>query len=225
MTGEDAGQGHETRDKEGLLSGSEQDDQESDSEEDGGKEGLAVAGAEGGDDQDSGKEDGEEMDPASELEALRRQVEALKLEKKLAWSCNLKAESVRGDDAMCKELTGLSWTTFQCLCNYMMPFDVSSKTTLSKDDQLFIVLLKLRQNPSTSLLSHTLKIGQSTIRDMFSKWINLLYSKIKFMIHWPDRECIHTTTPPAIQALFPKLTCIVDCFEIRIESPKNLKAR
>ncbi|KAK5895915.1 hypothetical protein CgunFtcFv8_009569 [Champsocephalus gunnari] len=38
-------------------------------------------------------------------------------------------------------------------------------------------------------------------------------------------ECITQTIPPVMKANFPRLTSIIDCFEIRIEHPKALKAR
>ena len=210
----------QARDEEGLLSGEESDQDQDGSPQKEGEEKDQC-------DQDgSGEDQGEEMDQASEIQALRRQVNELQLEKEAGWLSNLKAESVKGDDVRCRELTGLSWSAFESLRSYLMPFmEASRSQQLSQEDQLFIVLLKLRLNPSCSLLSHTLNMGKTTLRDMFHRWIDLLYAKIKFLIHWPDRECIHATTPPAMKVLFPKLTCIVDCFEIRIESSKNLKAR
>ena len=115
-------------------------------------------------DQDGrGEDQVEEMDQASEIEALRRQVNALRQEKEAGWLYNLKAESVKGDDARCKELTGLSWGAFESLRSYLIPFMEASRSKhLSQEDQLFIVLLKLRPNPSCSLLSDALNMGSVT---------------------------------------------------------------
>ena len=40
-----------------------------------------------------------------------------------------------------------------------------------------------------------------------------------------DRVQIFQTIPPVFKSKFPRLTSIIDCFEIFIESPRNLLAR
>ena len=68
-------------------------------------------------------------------------------------------------------------------------------------------------------------ISQSTIHSWFQKIIDIMYRKLKFLIHWPDREFIRQKLPPVFRAQFPRLTSMVDCFQIFIERPANLKAR
>ena len=48
---------------------------------------------------------------------------------------------------------------------------------------------------------------------------------LHFLIKWPDRDFIFGIIPPTIKKLFPRLTGIIDCFEIFVEAPSNLKAR
>jgi hypothetical protein len=50
-------------------------------------------------------------------------------------------------------------------------------------------------------------------------------AKLRFLVHLPDRETIQRTLPSVFKSKFPKLTSIVDCFEIFIDRPKNLHAR
>jgi hypothetical protein len=73
----------------------------------------------------------------------------------------------------------------------------------------------------------TLQCGQaqSTVNDVFWRWINLMTAKLRFLVHLPDRETIQRTLPSVFKSKFPKLTSIVDCFEIFIDRPKNLHAR
>ena len=49
--------------------------------------------------------------------------------------------------------------------------------------------------------------------------------KLKFLIKMQDRDCIFDTIPAVFKAKFPRLTSIIDCFEVFIESPGNLLAR
>ncbi|XP_056003427.1 uncharacterized protein LOC130049609 [Ostrea edulis] len=52
-----------------------------------------------------------------------------------------------------------------------------------------------------------------------------MHTKLDFLIRWLDREIIHRTIPAVFEAKFPRLTSIIDCFEIFIEAPKNFLAR
>lgn len=141
---------------------------------------------------------------------------------------SLKANSVTGNDAKCKQLTGLSWQTFEALYEYLkpaVPYSFELQGKLPVKDQLFVTLVKLRQNPTIDLLAHILGIARSTFVEMFAKWLNILHAKIGFLVHWPDREVMFKTVPPHFKAKYPRLTCIVDCFEIRIENPTLHKPR
>lgn len=175
--------------------------------------------------EDEDREDEDREHLLEEIRNLRRERDEAR---ETLLKTKLSADSVKGDDQKCRLMTGLSWSVFQCLRLYLEKFikvTNHQQFKLSTEDQLFITLLKLRQNAPTALLSHTLGLGQTTVRDMLARWINLLHAKIGFLVHWPDRECIFKTIPPHFRAEFPRLTSIIDCFEIRIESPKNLKAR
>ena len=46
-----------------------------------------------------------------------------------------------------------------------------------------------------------------------------------FFIKWPERECVRKTLPGTFKNKFPRMTSVIDCFEIFIERPRNLKAR
>lgn len=171
---------------------------------------------------------------AIEVANLRRERDEARRERDEArrelqnWSKErLSVHAIKGNDSACRAMTGLSWSVFDCLHRYLVQFIKSSPKgfRLSTQDQLFLCLLKLRQNPSIALLSQILHKPEPTVRHIFQRWLNLLYAKITFLIHWPDRECITQTIPPVMKANFPRLTSIIDCFEIRIEHPKALKAR
>lgn len=50
-------------------------------------------------------------------------------------------------------------------------------------------------------------------------------AQLRFIVHLPDHETIQRPLPSVFKSKFPKLTSIVDCFEIFIDRPKNLHAR
>jgi hypothetical protein len=52
-----------------------------------------------------------------------------------------------------------------------------------------------------------------------------MFSKLSFLVRWPDHEALLKTVPPEFKHYFPKITSIIDCFEIRIDTPGNLLAK
>ena len=87
-----------------------------------------------------------------------------------------------------------------------------------------MVLVRLRTNSRFEYISHQAGISESTANGTFHKILNLLYTKLRFLIHWQDRGNMRQVVPPIFKQHFSKLTCIIDCFEIFIDRPVNLKA-
>ncbi|XP_034063376.1 uncharacterized protein LOC117540700 [Gymnodraco acuticeps] len=154
---------------------------------------------------------------------MKERAEAIRELETLKMSVN----TVRENDTKCKVMTGLSWTVFDTLHQYLVQFVKSQKTSKMFQDQLFITLVKLRQNPSTDMMCGIFDLAHrySTFLDVFSRWLDLMYANISFLIKWPDRECIRSTVPAEVLFQYPRVTAIIDCFEIRIEHSKKLKTR
>lgn len=124
-------------------------------------------------------------------------------------------------------LTGIGWIVFSQLFLFFSSF-LSTKAT-TKDshplrDQLFITLVKLRHNVSFNLLAIIRGIKRTATIDYF-KWVDWLHAKVWVLVKFHDRARVFQTIPPVFKSKFLHLTCIVDCFEIFINMPKNLKAR
>jgi len=137
----------------------------------------------------------------------------------------MSAASVANNDVKCHDMTGLRWNTFMCLFSFMSTLVVMGSSSLFLIDQLFVTLVKLRHNPSFNLLAHTTGMSKATIISVFGKWIDALFKYIGFLVRWPDRESIFSVIPAVFKEKFPRLTSIIDCFEIFIDAPKNLHAR
>ncbi|XP_063044328.1 uncharacterized protein LOC134438646 [Engraulis encrasicolus] len=135
-------------------------------------------------------------------------------------------DSVRYNDAKCQLLTGVSWKVFEILHDFLSPrIAPKPKFKLSTEDELFISLVKLRQNPSTDLLCTVMNLPHITFLDIFSRWLILIYANIGSLVSLPDREGIRTTVPAQVLLQYPRLTSITDCFEIRIEHSKQRECR
>ena len=66
---------------------------------------------------------------------------------------------------------------------------------------------------------------KTTASKHFWQWIEIMYFKLNFLIKVQERVHIYDTVPPVFKSKFPRLTSIIDCFVVFVESPSSLIAR
>ena len=137
---------------------------------------------------------------------------------------NYNIDILRENDNDCKYFTGLTWNVFFKTCKYLAPNMIAVKN-LSPESQFMMVLVKLRLDLNFQFMAHQTKLALSTVSVIFWRWIELISNKLGFLIQWPDRGIIFKTVLPIFKDKFPRITSIIDCFEIFINRPKNLRAR
>ena len=92
-------------------------------------------------------------------------------------------------------------------------------------DILFIVFVKLRLNLLHEDLGYRFGISKATVSRILNTCIPIIARKLKGFIHWPDKEDILRTLPKVFKKCFPRCKVIINCTEVFIERPGNLKAR
>ena len=92
-------------------------------------------------------------------------------------------------------------------------------------DQFLIVLMRLRLNAGIQDLGYQFDVHPSTVCRYFSKWLDVLYTKLHVFINWPDRENLLKTMPMVFRKAFRSCAVIIVHFEVFIEQPISLKAR
>ena len=165
-----------------------------------------------------------------EVAALQQQCEALKADLATAQArlntARFGVSAVEGNDEKCLFYTGLIWHTFLTLYDTLAESSPGKGVPIvSYIDQLFFTLVKLKHNPKFEYLADQAGIAESTMVDHFWKWIDIINVKLDWWVGWPDWKYIFRTTPPHFKALYPRLTSIIDCFEIFVEAPSHFKAR
>ena len=165
-----------------------------------------------------------------EMDLLRKErndaQEELKLCRSLFNAARLSVDTVRGDNKQCMYYTGLAWDVFETTFGILSE-EINSKGILKTPliDQYFLTLVKLKHNPKFQYLANQAGISHpSTMTDYFWRWIDLISCKLSFMVQWPDRDRIRQTVPLHFRDKYPKLTGIIDCFEIFVETPGPVKA-
>ena len=132
---------------------------------------------------------------------------------------------MKHNDDTCHYLTGLSWSVFDTLCSNITPYLKLPRTNIPLRNQILMVLVRLRINLPFEYISHQAGISKSTSNLTFHNVLDLLYTKFQSLVHWQGRDNIRQTVPPIFKQHFPRLTCIIDSFEIFIDRPVNLKAQ
>lgn len=68
-------------------------------------------------------------------------------------------------------------------------------------------------------------VTPKTISNYFRKCIHVMAVKLKPLIYWPDRDELIASVPECFkQAFGNKVATIIDCFEVFIEKPSNLRS-
>ena len=136
---------------------------------------------------------------------------------------------LEGNDECTKFYTGLtSWSLFNHLVTFLCtvcPTLTSIQSRLSPCDGLLLTLMRLRLNLRMEDLAYRFDIGSSTASDIFSRYIDLIYVHLKFLIKWPSQEVCRANMPQVFKDLYPRTRSIIDCSEIFIERPCSYQAR
>jgi len=94
---------------------------------------------------------------------------------------------------------------------------------ISHEDQLFILLMKLRRNLSFEDLGDRFKVSDTTISNVVLTWLHAVHAVLfeQLMSEMPSRQK-NATSIPACFAKFPNCRVVLDCAEIYAAIPKLL---
>ena len=98
----------------------------------------------------------------------------------------------------------------------------SFNSKLHPFDQLFMFLHKLRLGSLDQDLADKFGVSQSTVSRNTVSWANFLYCILGSQPLWPTRELIKSFMPKTFSDLFPDVRVILDCTELKVQSPSSL---
>ena len=93
---------------------------------------------------------------------------------------------------------------------------------LSLEQEFLLTLMKLRLALLLEDLSFRFGISNGTTSSVLVTWIKLCSKELSVLIKWPTRAQIKRTLPSCFRKLYPKVRCIIDCFECFTETPIGL---
>ncbi|XP_066915980.1 uncharacterized protein [Clytia hemisphaerica] len=166
-----------------------------------------------------------------EMDNLRLQRDQLKKEneelKHSMASSGLRYQAINNDEAKCLLLTGLKPKVLKSVIEYLKKARSPSQKPPkhSMEDQILLTIIKLKHNLVFELLALIFGVSLTTTIDYFWSWIDIMYINLKRLIKMQDRDKIFRTIPEHFKCKFPRLTSIIDCFEVFVEAPSSLIAR
>ena len=108
---------------------------------------------------------------------------------------NFSVKRLEGNDANTKCFTGLpSWAVFGHLFCFLSPYLGTCKS-LCPDDQLLMVLMRLRLALFLEDLAQRFNLPISTAHRLLQKGLDVMYTRLSFLIAWPSREVMSRNMP------------------------------
>lgn len=149
--------------------------------------------------------------------------------------CQAKRPSFTFDDVKHSNSKVLFYTgipdagTFQCLFDELqggMPVNNKGRPkSLRLIDEFFMVLMRLRLGLLLEDLAERFHVSVGTCSSVFNRWVNYLDTSLSFLVKWPSRKNINDTMPQRFFRKYPKCRIIIDCTEIRTETPCSLQLK
>ena len=152
--------------------------------------------------------------------------ELAELKKKLL-ETDLTEDNLKDNDENTAFYTGLpNFLVFIQVLKLCDAFVLSTATnSLTKFQELLLVLMRLRLNIPFQDLAYRFGISRSTAFLIFDKRIEVLSVRLNFLIMWPTRENLMKTMPAVFKQHFGNKVAVIDCFEVFINKPSSLIAR
>ena len=91
--------------------------------------------------------------------------------------------------------------------------------SLSIVDQFFMFLCRIRQGYFEEDLAQRFCVSQSTVSRIIITWTNYLYCILGCLPIWPDLDAVKQNMPDCFKDTFPNTRVILDCTEIRVQTP------
>ena len=159
-------------------------------------------------------------------EQVKRLIEENKLLKQQVKLASFGIQTIEANDKLTKFYTGLpTWPVFLHLFLFLNVSTTSPLSRLSPENELLLVLVRLRLGLLYKDLAVRFNVCLSAVTRIVNKWINLMYTRLSFLIAWPEQDVCRLNLPTAFKETYPQCRCIIDCSEIFIETPANFTAR
>ena len=102
---------------------------------------------------------------------------------------------------------------------YQLNYIYNTVNKISIPDQFFLTLIKLRRHRTNKELAYMFNISETTVRNIWTTWINFMYYQWKELDMWPSRDQVKFYAPSDFYAKYPSTRLIIDGTEVPIQTP------
>ena len=135
-------------------------------------------------------------------------------------------EFVKDSDEKVKFFTGLqTLQVFLWLLQIVKRNPVTLRGGLSWGDHLLLVLMKIRLGLTNRDIAYRFRLSFGSVSGILRSWLPLLSAIMRPLISWPTKDVIRSKLPKSFKRKFKRCVCIIDCTEIFIQRPYNVKVR
>ncbi len=130
------------------------------------------------------------------------------------------------NDDKVQNITGLpSFAKLMVIIQTVSKF-LKQNSAVTPFEQVILTLMRLRMNLPLHFLGYLFNVSAPTVSRLFNHVIIIMNSTLTpALVFWPDREQLRQSLPMSFRSVFKNCACIIDCFEIFIERPSDLRAR
>lgn len=94
--------------------------------------------------------------------------------------------------------------------------------SLSPVNQLFLLLVWLKNGFSLSHTAWLFHTPKSTVSRYIITWVNFVHFSLGSLPIWPTKQQVQETMPESFKRTYPTTRCIIDCTELFCQSPSSL---
>ena len=99
--------------------------------------------------------------------------------------------------------------------------EVFRSESLALIDQFFLFLCRVRRGFPEKDLSVRFNVSQASVSRLLITWSNYLYCMLGCLPIWASRATIDSTMPSFFKELYPKTRVVLDCTEIKVQTPSS----
>ncbi|XP_042150735.1 uncharacterized protein LOC120848270 [Ixodes scapularis] len=129
-------------------------------------------------------------------------------------------QSLRDSEQALQDLCGVTMTVFSLLL-CLTPATRYGSSDIPAEDKLVLFLMKLKLGISYTALDALFSVHKTTASRIFRTLLDTLNVSLERWVFVPAREISKESLPPAFKTHYPDCTFIIDCTEIRTESPSD----
>ncbi|CAN8017175.1 unnamed protein product [Ixodes persulcatus] len=140
---------------------------------------------------------------------------------------NSATQAALHSDTRVKFYTGVvSVQMFHALLSFILSFWQPELTSLQPQEQLVLVLMKLRLGLLNDDLACRFRVSAQTVGAVFHAWLDILSCNLAKLNVWPSQRAVRRNLPFAFRdPVFRNVIGVLDCTEIFIQKPSYMLAR